>query len=39
LFADPPGVGTSVFWLAAAAMASLTVAVRVVEHREYVLEQ
>jgi ABC-2 type transport system permease protein len=39
VFRDPPSVGASLFWLAFAIAASLALAVRVVEDREYILEQ
>jgi len=39
LFRDPPSVAVSIGVLALAIVASLFLAVRVVEHREYVLEQ
>jgi ABC-type transport system involved in multi-copper enzyme maturation permease subunit len=38
-FRDPPSVGASLTWLAMAILVSLALAVRVVERREYVLEQ
>jgi ABC-type transport system involved in multi-copper enzyme maturation permease subunit len=39
VFRDPPSVVASLGWLAVAIVVSLTLAVRVVEQREYVLEQ
>jgi ABC-2 type transport system permease protein len=39
VFRDPPSVGASIAWLLVAIGVSLMLAVRVVEHREYVLEQ
>jgi ABC-2 type transport system permease protein len=36
---DPPSVAASISWLVAAIVVSLTLAVRVVEQREYILEQ
>ena len=39
VFRDPPSVGASLAWLVVAIVVSLALAVRVVEQREYVLEQ
>jgi ABC-type transport system involved in multi-copper enzyme maturation permease subunit len=39
LFREPPSAVTSVLWLVAVIVAALAVTVRVVERREYVLEQ
>jgi ABC-2 type transport system permease protein len=39
VFRDPPSVAASLGWLAVAIAVSLTLAVRVVEQREYILEQ
>ena len=39
VFRDPPSVGASIAWLVVAIVVSLALAVRVVEQREYVLEQ
>jgi len=39
VFGTPPSAAVSLFWLVVATAAALTLAVRVVEQREYVLEQ
>jgi hypothetical protein len=39
MFKDPPSVGMSLLCLSVAIVVSLAAAVRVVERREYVLEQ
>ena len=39
MFRDAPSAAASLFWLLLAILVSLALAVRVVEHREYVLEQ
>ena len=39
VFRDPPSVAASLSWLAVAIVVSLILAVRVVEQREYILEQ
>jgi ABC-type transport system involved in multi-copper enzyme maturation permease subunit len=39
VFRDPPSVAASLGWLAVAIVVSLALAVRVVEQREYILEQ
>jgi len=39
VFGTPPSVAVSLFWLVVATSAALALAVRVVERREYVLEQ
>jgi len=39
VFGTPPSVGTSLFWLIAVIVGSLAIGVRLVEQREYVLEQ
>jgi hypothetical protein len=39
VFRDAPGAGTSLFWLFFALAASLWLAMRAIERREYVLEQ
>jgi hypothetical protein len=39
LFREFPSVGTSLFWLAVITVVALTLAMRTVARREYVLEQ
>jgi len=39
VFREVPSAGTSLFWLVVALVASLYLAARTVERREYVLEQ
>jgi hypothetical protein len=39
VFRDPPSVAASLSWLVVAIVVSLALAVRVVEQREYILEQ